>query len=50
MILKVGMKHQREECYKVYINNDPGMTSSSFTARSTKVAHAFEWENSYKVI
>ena len=43
MILKFGMKHQGEELYKVYINHDPMMTLISFTARSTKVAHAFEW-------
>ena len=43
MILKLGMKHQGEELYKVYINHDPGMTLTYFTARSTCVAHAFEW-------
>ena len=26
MILKLGMKHQGEEFYKIYINHDPGMT------------------------
>ena len=26
MILKQGMKHQGMELYKVYVNNDPGMT------------------------
>ena len=26
MILKLGMKHQGEELYKVDINHDPGMT------------------------
>ena len=35
MILKLGMKHQGEELYKVYINHDPGMTLTYFTARST---------------
>ena len=44
MILKLGMKHQAMELYKVCINHDPGMTLTFFTARSTKVAHAFEWE------
>ena len=44
MILKHGMKHQATELYKVYINHDPEMTLTIFTARSTKVAHAFEWE------
>ena len=42
LILKLGMKHQGEELYKIYINHDPGMTLTYFTARSTKVAHAFE--------
>ena len=26
MTLKLGMKHQATELYKVYINHDPGMT------------------------
>ena len=43
MILKLGMKHQAMELYNVYINPDPWMTLTYFTARSTKVAHAFEW-------
>ena len=28
MILKLGMKHQAIELYKVCINHDPGMTST----------------------
>ena len=43
MILKLGMKQQAMELYKVYINCDPWMTLTYFTARSTYVAHAFEW-------
>ena len=35
MILKLGMKHQAMELYKVYINHDPGMILTFFTARST---------------
>ena len=35
MILKLGMKHQAMELYKVCINHDPGMTLTFFTARST---------------
>ena len=35
MILKLDMKHQTMELYKVYINHDPGMTLTFFTARST---------------
>ena len=44
MSLKLGMKHQAMELYEVYINYDPGMTLTFFTARSTYAAHAFEWE------
>ena len=44
MILKVGVKHLGMEFYKFYINHDPGMTLTYFTARSTQVVHAFEWE------
>ena len=44
MILKLGMKHLGMELYKVYINHDPGMTLTFFTARSTWVSHALEWE------
>ena len=43
MILKLGMKHQEMEHHRVCINHDPGMTLTFFTARSTSVAHAFEW-------
>ena len=48
MILKLGMKQQAMELYKVYINHDPGMTLTYFTARSTKVTNAFEWEKIVK--
>ena len=34
MILKLGMKHQGEELYKVHINHEPGMTLTYFMARS----------------
>ena len=34
MILKLDMKDQGEEFYKLYINHDPGMTLTYFTARS----------------
>ena len=37
MILKLGMKHQGMEVYKIYINHDPGLTLPYFTARSTEV-------------
>ena len=35
MILKLIMKHQAMELYKVSINHDPEMTVTYFTARST---------------
>ena len=35
MILKLGIKHQPMELYKVYINRDPWVTLTYFTARST---------------
>ena len=34
MILKLGMKHQGIEVYKIYINHDPGMALTYFKARS----------------
>ena len=43
MTLKLGMEHQGEELYKVYINHDLGMTLTYFMAWLTNVAHAFEW-------
>ena len=41
MILKLGMKRQGEELYKVNLNHDPGITLTYLTARSTYVADAF---------
>ena len=35
MILKLGIKHLGMELNTVCINNDPGMTLTYFTARST---------------
>ena len=43
MILKLGMKHRGLELYKVYINDDPGLTMTYFTARSNWVIFTFEW-------
>ena len=44
MILKLGMSHWGLKLYKVYINNDPGLTLTYFTARSNLVPYAFVWE------
>ena len=35
MALKLGMKHQAMEVYKVYINHYPGMTLTYFMVRPT---------------
>ena len=50
MILKLGVKHQAMELYKVYINHDLGMTLIYFITRSTKVAYAFEWGKFRKIL
>ena len=34
MILKLDMHYQGHEFYKVYINDNPGLTSTYFTART----------------
>ena len=43
MILNFGMQHRELKLYKVYINDDPGLTLTYFTARSNWVAYTFEW-------
>ena len=43
MILKLGMYHRGFKRYKAYINDDPGLTLTYFTARSNWVAYTFEW-------
>ena len=43
MILKLEMKHRGLKLYKVYINDDPGLTLTYFTARSNWVICMFEW-------
>ena len=44
MILKLGIKHRGLKFYKIYINDDPGMTLTYFMARSNWVAYTFEWD------
>ena len=46
--MKLGVKHPWLKYYNVYINHDPVMTLTKFMARSTWVAHAFEWEKLFK--
>ena len=47
--VKLGMKHSWLKYYNVYINHDPVMTLTKFMARSTWVAHAFEWGKTVKM-
>ena len=42
MMLKLGMQHQRLKLYKVYINDDPGMTLTYCATRSNRVAYTFD--------
>ena len=46
--MKLGVKHPWLKYYNLYINHDPVMTLIKFMARSTWVAHAFEWEKLLK--
>ena len=39
MILKLGMQHRGLKLYKVYINNDPGLTLAYLTAMSNWVLY-----------
>ena len=50
MILKLGIKHQAMELYKVYINHKPGMILIYFTARSALVAYPRSQESVYRTI
>ena len=44
MILKLGMKHQGMEVYKICINHVPGMTLTYFTAKQLRSPSMhFEW-------
>ena len=50
IILKLWMHRLGLEGYKVYINEDPGMTLTYFTPRSNLTTCAFDKENCYKTI
>ena len=43
MILKLGVHHLGLKVYEVYINDDPGLTLTYFTAGSNWVTCMFEW-------
>ena len=44
MILNLGMHHQVLEYYRIYSNDDPGLTLTHFTTRLNLVPYAFIWE------
>ena len=44
MTLKLGMQHWVLEYYQVCSNDNPGLTLTSFMARSNLVPYAFVWE------
>ena len=50
MILKLCMQHRGLELFKVYINGDPGLTLTYFTARSNLGASAFEWKKTVTAV
>ena len=50
MILKLGMYNWGLKVYKVYINDDPGLTLTYFMARSNGSPVRLNGENCYKVI
>ena len=44
MTLKLGMQDRVYEYYKIYSNDDAGLTLTYFRARSNLVHYAFVWE------
>ena len=44
MSLKLGMQHRVLKYYRIYLNDDPGLTLTYFTPRSNLVPYAFVWE------
>ena len=44
MSLKLGMQHRVLKYYQICSNDDPGLTSTYFTARSNLVPLSFAWE------
>ena len=50
MILKLGMKHQAIELYKVCINHDPGMTLTFLRQGQLRLSMHLNRENCYNVI
>ena len=50
MTLKVGMQRLVLEWYQFYLNDDPGMTLTQFTATSNLVPYAFVWEKGKTII
>ena len=45
ILMKPCMKHQRPKPFIICANYDPGLTLTSFMARSNFATWAFTWEN-----
>ena len=43
MIMKLGMEHYVLKRFENYMNDDPELTLSYFTARSNWATYTFEW-------
>ena len=50
MILKLGMKHQAIELYKVYISHGPGVTLTFLRQSQLRLPTHLNGENCYNVI
>ena len=50
MILKLGMKHQAIELFKVCINHEPGMTLTFLWQGQLRLPKHLNGENCYNVI
>ena len=44
MTLKLGMHHRVLKYYQIYLNDDPGLKLTNFTANSNLVPCIFVWE------
>ena len=49
MLSKLGMQHLGLNPYKLYMNDDPGLTLTYFMARSNKVVDVLHEEYCYEV-
>ena len=45
ILMKLDMEHEGHKLYKVYINDDPGLTLTYFTGKSNLVCYIFGLNN-----